>query len=136
MIQQILYLTYSDIKGRGGLLFPQELQPNTYSPGIWVFERLSYSFPLELVFNAVDNNQVQSLMMKYIGGNTYHVFTEKYGSLFFRALKLSEWYNKYVGNNKNIKSFSTFYQVIPVNTQKLEKLCIESGFFFVGATDM
>lgn len=135
-MKTVYYLSYSDIPGKDGLIFPNELQSGTYSPGIWVidleeFERISDTF----IFDAVDNNENQSLKITRVNRSVFQVDTSKYGKFYFRIMRLFFRYEKYVGNSKLIKSDNILYQLVSMDIQKLERICLQNGFFFVGSVD-
>jgi hypothetical protein len=135
-MKAIHYLSNSDKPGIEGLLFPGELLEDTYAPGIWIidlqnFERLPKTFE----FDAVDNNELQSLKMTQVNRTVFQVETSKYGKFYFRIMNTFFHYKKYVGNSKLIDPNNRLYQVVSMDIQKLHRACLENGFFFVGRVD-
>jgi len=134
-MKNVLYLTYSDSPRKRGFVFPNELQDNSYSIGIWAIEMQTSVYPEILAFDAVDNNQLITLHLQKINGPIYKVDTLKHGVVFFRLQKISKWYEKYVGNSDLITNGCSIIQVIPLNYNTLEKICKEHHFFFVGTIE-
>jgi hypothetical protein len=135
MIRNVYYLCYSDIKEKTGLVFPAELEPDIYSPGIWTVaikrqERFAESFE----FDAVNDNQIISTKLVRVNRSVYVVDTEKHGKFFFRINHIFYRYENYVGNSNLIEQSDRLYQLTSMDIQKLERTC-EKGFFFVGKVD-
>lgn len=135
-MKAIHYLSYSDKPETQGLLFPSELLQNTYAPGLWIidlkkFERLPDSFE----FDAVDNNELQVLKMTRVSRSVFQVDTKKYGKFYFRIVNIFSRYLNYIGNSKLISSDSRLFQVVSMDIQKLNRTCLDKGFYFVGRVD-
>ncbi|MFN8252242.1 MAG: hypothetical protein U0V75_10195 [Ferruginibacter sp.] len=135
-MKAIHYLTYSDKPETEGLVFPSELLQNTYAPGLWVidlqdFERLPDTFE----FDAVDNNELQTLKMTRVNRSVFQVDTEKFGKFYFRIVNIYFRYQKYIGKSKLINANSKLLQVVSMDVQKLDRTCVDKGFFFVGRVD-
>ena len=135
-MKAIHYLSYSDKPEVEGLVFPPELLKDTYSPGLWVidlqdFERMPDTFE----FDAVDNNELQSLKMTRVNRSVFQVDTDKYGKFYFRIINIFFRYQKYVGNSKLISGNSKLFQVVSMDIEKLNRTCLDKGFFFVGRVD-
>jgi hypothetical protein len=135
-MKAIYYLSYSDKPETEGLLFPSELLQDNYAPGLWVidlqeFERLPDTFE----FDAVDNNELQTLKMTRVNRSVFQVDTDKHGKFYFRILNIFFRYQKYIGNSKLIDPNSRLFQVVSMDTQKLHRTSLDKGFFFVGRVD-
>lgn len=132
-MKPVYYMCYSDNSNADGLVFPNELLEDTYSPGLWVIELMEFEIlPNIFEFDAVDNNELQELKMTRINQDIYQVESVKNGKFYFRIQHLFFRYNKYVGESKLINPRSKLLQVVPLNIQKLDSICLENGFFFVG----
>lgn len=136
-MKPIYYLSYSDIPGNNGFVFPSELQQYNYSPGSWFVALDSFeAIPDILEFDAVDNNELLSLKLSRVNRMVFLVDTFKYGKFFFRAMhKFYNRYDRYVGNSKLIAPDNRLFQILPLEVQRLENVCKNSRFFFVGRID-
>lgn len=135
-MKSIHYLSYSDKPETEGLLFPSELLKNTYSPGLWVIDLQNFErFPNTFEFDAVDNNELQTLKMTRVNRSVFQVETDKYGKFYFRITNIFFRYQKYIGNSKLIDPNSRLYQVVSIDISKLHRTCLDKGFFFVGRVD-
>ncbi len=131
----VYYLCYSDIPENTGLVFPAELEPDIYSPGIWTVAIKRHDrFPESFEFDAVNDNQITSTKLIRVRQSVYQVDTEKHGKFFFRINRIFHRYENYVGNSKLIEQSDRLYQLTSMDIQKLERTC-EKGFFFVGRVD-
>ncbi|MCB0497223.1 MAG: hypothetical protein KDC79_13875 [Cyclobacteriaceae bacterium] len=131
----VYYLSYSDSPRNYGLVFPSELQEDTYSPGIWVVAQNYNGYENEFIFDAVDKGELISLNMVRIGNSVFQVSTANYGKIFFRIRSIHWYYNMYTGNSNLIKPGQRLLQVVPMDYRRLENLCREELFFFVGKVD-
>lgn len=131
-MNNVLYLSYSE---RGdGLVFPNELEKDIYSLGIWVV-KTSSDLPTKINFDAVYNNELITLKAEIINKNIYKIDTKSLGVILCRAVKVHYRHNKYVGRSKEIQETDTLYQLVPMNISLLEKLCLEDKFYLVGKID-
>lgn len=129
----VYYMCYSDLPGKGGLVFPAELEPDNYSLGIWtIVKKREESLPENFEFDAVNDDQVISMILTRVDGSVYQVNTEKHGKFFFRIIRIKPM--NYIGNSKLIDPDSIIFELIPTDIQKLERTCGEK-FFFVGRVD-
>lgn len=135
-MKAIHYLSYSDKPETEGLLFPSELLKDTYAPGLWVVDLQDFEgLPNSFEFDAVDNNELQTLKMTRVNRYVYQVDTDKHGKFYFRIMNIFFRYQKYIGNSKLIDANSRLFQVVSMDIQKLHRTCLEKGFFFVGRID-
>jgi len=135
-MKPVYYLSYSDLPENEGMVFPSELQKETYSTGIWVVDLPWYDRRVRnYAFDAVNGNELLSLTMTLIDTNLYLVEANKLGKFYFRIMRLSSRYNRYVGNSSLIEPNNRLYQVVPLNVQQIEDSCLKSRFFFVGRID-
>jgi hypothetical protein len=131
----VYYLCYSDIPEKTGLVFPAELEPDSYSPGIWTVAIKRHDrFPEIFQFDALNDNQIISTKLARVSRSVYQVDTEKHGIFFFRINNLYHRYQSYVGNSKLIEQSDRLFQLTSIDIQKLERTC-DKGFFFVGRVD-
>jgi hypothetical protein len=138
-MDSILYLTYSDIAERNGLVFPNELNEGTYAPGIW-FVALSQNecLPDVLEFDAVYKNELQTLKMRRVDNYIYQVDTKLFGEFSFRVINTKIRNQKYIGKSTLINDNIKLYQIKPIekDIQRLNNACLDKGFFFVGKIDL
>lgn len=135
-MKSIHYLCYSDKVETEGLIYPNELSKDTYAPGLWVIDVNNFeTLPDIFEFDAVDNNELQTLKMTRVNRFVFQVDTYKHGKFYFRISNIFFRYNKYVGKSKLIDPNSRLYQVVSMDVQKLHKTSLEGGFFFVGRVD-
>ena len=135
-MKAIHYLTYSDKPDIEGLVFPSEILQNTYASGLWAIDLMEYEMmPNNFEFDAVDNNELQTLKMTRVNRSVFQVDTDKYGKFYFRVINIHFRYNKYVGKSKLINSSCRLYQIVSMDIQKLNNTCLDKGFFFVGRVD-
>lgn len=135
MMGTVYYLCYSDIPEKAGLVFPAELEPDSYSPGIWTVAIKRHDrFPESFEFDAVNDNQITSTKLVRVSRSVYQVDTEKHGKFFFRINHIFHRYENYIGNSKFIEQNDRLYQLTSMDIQKLERTC-DKGFFFVGRAD-
>lgn len=112
MMGTVYYLCYSDMPEKRGLVFPSELEPNTYSSGIWTLAiKRQERFPESFEFDAVNDNQITSTKLVRVNRTVYQVDTEKYGKFFFRINHIFHRYENYVGNSKIIDQNDRIYQL-------------------------
>ena len=68
----VYYLCYSDIPEKTGLVFPSELEPESYSLGIWaVAIKRGNRFPEIFEFDAVNDNQITSTKLVKVSRSLY-----------------------------------------------------------------
>ncbi|WP_201491397.1 hypothetical protein [Pseudomonas paracarnis] len=123
---------------RGGFLTPEELPKNYYSPGLFLLEseadgRYVYSYS----FDAMDNGKRISLALVMANENNpdstlYVVKTKHYGSFWFNLEKINP-HLRYIGNKVQLKSHRDFSIVIPTDSDKLERVCHNFNFYFIGS---
>ena len=131
----VYYLCYSDIPEKTGLVFPSELEPESYSLGIWaVAIKRGNRFPEIIEFDAVNDNQITSTKLVKVSRSLYQVDTKIHGKFFFRINHIFNRYNNYVGKSKLIDQNDSLFQLTSIDIQKLEITC-DKGFFFVGRID-
>lgn len=129
----VYYLCYSDSPDKTGLVFPEELNPNHYSPGIWTIAINAHeAIPESFEFDAVNINQITTSKLVRVNRSVYKVDIEKFGKFFFRINRIFN--QNYVGNSRLIEESDRLYQLTSLDIQKLEQTC-ENGFYFVGRTD-
>lgn len=135
-MKPVYYISYSDSPEKRGFVFPNELQNENYSIGMWVIELLQFEKLRDIFeFDAIENNEVLSLKMTRVNRSVFQVNTFKYGKFYFRIIPLTYHYNKYVGNSKLISHESRLYRVVSMDIEKLEQICLRSRFFFIGRGD-
>jgi hypothetical protein len=133
----VWYLSYSDSPKKEGLIFPNELLKNTYSPGIWAIDLDRYQRYIRediYSFDAVDKEEIVNTKLIKINPHVFQV-DSRHGKFFFRIIQLHYRYNKYIGNSNLINKENVLYQVVSMDIPKLNKLCLEEKFFFVGRID-
>lgn len=126
MINKVLYLCINNSLPLG-FVFPNELPPNYYSPGFFIIDfRSSETY----TFSALNKGKLSTYNL-YTKGNLGFVKTE-YGLVFFRISKVNSWYNKYVGNYQSLSNFKNLHILQCTEENKLELLCKNENFYFIG----
>lgn len=137
MSNSVYYLSFY-IEG-GGFLFPDELPPNYYSPGLFLIKpNQDGSYPYAFSFDAMDNGKRISL--KLVRANEgdpnsrlYVVRTQHYGSFWFNLEAINPTL-PYIGNRPQLKTASGFSMAITTDATKLERVCHNFDFYFIGNT--
>lgn len=135
-MQPVYYLCHSDKPGNVGFVFPNELVPDSYTPGIWaVVPNSDGNLDDVYLFDAVNDTSVEKFELKRVHNSIYQVIHPKHGIIRFRIVM---WHYgkdiRYLGNSPLIKTPNVFH-VVPVNVLQLEEICAASQFFFVGQVD-
>lgn len=135
-MKPVYYLCHSDKPGIVGFVFPGELVPDTYSPGIWAVTPNSAGLLDDVyVFDAVNNTELEKFELRHLHKTIYQVNHPKHGNIRFRIVM---WHVGkdicYLGTSPLISTPNVF-QVVPMDVAKLEELCSSSQFFFTGQVD-
>ncbi|WP_447077849.1 hypothetical protein [Shewanella algae] len=123
----------------GGFLFPDELPPNYYSPGLFLIEPTSNGeYPYAFSFDAMDNGRRVTLKLVRVDEDNpratlYVVRTEHYGSFWFNLEQISPSL-PYLGRRPQLKNTSGFGIAITTDSGKLERICHKFDFYFIGST--
>jgi hypothetical protein len=134
-MKPVYYLSYSDNPEQDGLVFPSELSLDTYAPGIWAIDtKPSEKVADSYEFDAVDRNELTKLLLVRVNNVVFQVTTPKYGNFFFRIVDALS-HIRYVGRSKLIEPNNLLYQIVSIDIKKLESVCSDGNFFFVGRID-
>lgn len=123
----------------GDFLFPDELPTNYYSPGLFLVEPTSSgNYSYNYLFDAMDNGKRISLTLFRANENDqrstlYVVKTKNYGSFWFNLEKINPNI-RYIGRDPQLKNHENFSIVIPTDSDKLERVCKNFDFYFIGST--
>jgi hypothetical protein len=146
MIRPVWYLCVSDTI-QYGLLFPNELEENYYSPGYFVItrEQKAEKFSLKAVR---DGEPIETVLVpdQELGDTPlYRVEVKGIGVFVFLARPLPPYERwvpapefseyKYIGHFEPLKSHGHFWLLMPANEDFFEAACREKNFFFVGTTN-
>lgn len=132
----VYYLCETDNSNLSGLVFPKELDDNTYSPGFWYIEiRTGEKNPKFLEIKAVLNGQVETLILNRDYRYTYFINLGNFGRIYLRLTRYFERHKKYIGKSNLILAESKLFQIVPVSVVEIEGLCREYGFYFIGQID-
>lgn len=137
MNRTVYYLSF--YSQQGGFLFPDELPPNYYSPGLFLIEpekNGDYSYAYS--FDAMDNgNRVSLKLVRVDEGNPrstlYVVRTEHYGSFWFNLEKINPSL-RYMGSRQQLMNHNDFSIAMTTDSRKLERICHKFNFYFIGST--
>lgn len=131
----VYYLCYFD--EQRGVVFPDELPRNYYSPGLFLVEPQNrgehyYNYS----FDAMDNGKKISLMLirvndSNLSSNLYVVKTKNYGSFWFKLETINPRI-RYVGKRNQLRSHQGFSVAMSTDSGKLERVCKEHNFYFIG----
>jgi hypothetical protein len=143
-MKSVFYLCLNNNLYNVGFVFPEELEENFYSPGFLVIESLdklinkAEKFYNEYMLLAVEEGKIIKTILKQKENNIFVVNLEKFGDIFFEAIRVPSSINKYVGN-RNIfenKRNNNFYSLKCTDIQMLEYICQKYDFYFVGSTEV
>lgn len=137
MNNRVYYLSF--FSEGGGFLFPDELPKNYYSPGLFLIEsdrsgKYSYAFS----FDAMDNGKRVSLKLERANegdprSTLYVVRTKHYGSFWFKLEDINPSLG-YLGVKLKLKNNHSFSVAISKDSEKLERVCRNFDFYFIGST--
>lgn len=127
---------YQDV----GFLFPDELPDNYYFPGLFLVEtkgdgKLSYDYS----FDAMESGRRISLTMVRanegeINSTLYSVRTEHFGSFGFNLERINPKI-RYGGQRSDLLNHRHFFAAVSIDQEKLERVCREFDFYFIGSTE-
>lgn len=141
MMKRVLYLCVNNKLNNVGLIFPAELEENFYSPGFFIIETKEIYYPSqkdkfydEYLFLGVEEGKIVKHILEFQGKNKFIVKTQNHGDIAFEASYVPKTINKYVGkmNALDHNENSNFYVIRCTDIVRLENLCKESDFYFVG----
>lgn len=137
MNNRVYYLSF--FSEGGGFLFPDELPENYYSPGLFLTEfdrsgKYSYAFS----FDAMDNGKRVSLKLERANegdrrSTLYVVRTKHYGSFWFKLENINPSLG-YLGSKLKLKDNHGFGVAVSTDSEKLERVCRNFNFYFIGST--
>ncbi|MGP5546435.1 hypothetical protein [Psychrobacter alimentarius] len=137
MNNRVYYLSFfSEI---GGFLFPDELPKNYYSPGLFLIESdRNGKYPYAFSFDAMDNGKRVSLKLEKANeddprSTLYVVRTTHYGSFWFKLEDINPSLG-YLGVKFKLKDNHSFSIAISKDSEKLERVCRNFDFYFIGST--
>jgi hypothetical protein len=119
---------------RQGFVFADELPEEQYSPGLFLIPNIDEKYQPKYGFDAIDNGKIITLDLvrseDTSSENCYKVET-KYGEFLF---DLKDVDMRYIGNR--VESFKDVMLalVVPRDEIKLEEVCRDFNFYFVGHT--
>ena len=132
--ENVFYLVYSH--EHQGYVKPSELiadEWDTNGCGGGVFALIATNgddhrnFHRTFQIKAVYGVDVQTYRLEFVERNLYKVSPEHFGDIFFRV----SWMHRqqYVGQDDRIRHFAI---LTPTDIMRLEELCLEHRFFFIG----
>ncbi|WP_158900131.1 hypothetical protein [Burkholderia sp. L27(2015)] len=122
-----------------GFLFPDELPPTYYAPGLFLVEETGDGLlPYSYEFEAMDNGQRVTLTMVRnnegdVNSNLYVVKTKYYGSFWFSIERLNPRL-KYLGKRLALSAHRALSVAVTRDANKLERTCERFDFYFIGTT--
>lgn len=135
MNKPVYYLCYKTTLN--GFLFPDELPKDYYSPGLFILEtdnnnNLSYHYD----FKAMQQGREITLKLfrsesSTSGSNLYIVKTADYGIFGFTVEQINPKI-KYLGKKQKLANHKPLYIAISIDQKKLEQVCHEHDFYFIG----
>lgn len=117
-----------------GFVYAAELPNGYYAPGMFCVEASdasgnlaeSFEFPARLGKRLITTNLVQ------VATRTYAVDIEELAvKLFFKLVSLDRK-SRYEGRSSDRFSGLPLFRAQPANTQRLEQVCVNHDFYFVG----
>lgn len=122
-----------------GFVFPHELPKNYYSPGLFLVEpNQNNDFSYSYTFDAMDGGRRISLALSRANednplSSLYMVKTEHYGTFWFNLESIKPEF-RYIGSRVELNNHNSFFVVMTTDRQKLERVCNEFNFYFIGNT--
>ena len=133
-MKQVWYLCLNNKFRKAGFVFPNELDDDYYSPGFFVIESSEdvNRFFDSYIFWAVDKGKFTKTILNR-NNKGFIVDTGKYGEFHFEAIFAPTPMNRYVGVSTDVKEIkSKLYILKCSDIEKLEKVCREYDFYFIG----
>ena len=137
MNNKIMYLSF--FSPEEGLLFPDELPDQYFAPGLFVAEEeqdgsLAYRYS----FDAMDaGRRVEFDLVRQDEAdptsNLYVVRTKQFGFFYFSLVGMNPWY-RYRGKRKSLRDHGELRIAVTRDSQKLERVCQNFEFYFIGST--
>lgn len=116
-----------------GLVFPDELPKDYYSPGKFFVERnVDNKYYQQYEFDAMLNGEVHKVTLQTAHNDTFKATAEEIGDFNFKTMRVHYLYNRYLGNKGFMKQHGTLSMLVPNDRDALERACIEQDFFFIG----
>ena len=135
-MNSVLYLSFDLRAEKSGFVFPSELEGNVYSPGIFIIVGPPmYRFDDTYIFEAFERRRCVKLQLRWARKNIFFVSTKRYGTFYFKAKLIHREFNSYLGRRRVIQANERLYDVIPLQPQRLEDVCIKHDFFFLGSVE-
>lgn len=132
----VYYLSF--FSDESSFLFPKELPKNYYSPGLFLVEaKNDGTFSYSYTFDAMDNGNRISLRLiraneEDSSSTLYRVRTEHYGAFWFNLETINPSF-RYRGEKSQLKNHNPLVVVMTTDTDKLERVCKNYNFYFIGS---
>ena len=137
MDNDVLYMSFSNKES--GMIFPNELDEDIYSPGIWVIQSSSKEdCPTHINIDAIIKEELITLIARKNIDNHYEVeipSNQGLDPIVLKIKKVHYRHQKYVGQSSIIKRDLSFFQLVPIDIPYLENLCLEKGIYLIGKID-
>lgn len=137
-MSEVLYLCFAFSKENNGFVYPGEIDDeNYYAPGLFIIQgKAYYQLDDKYGFQAVQKEEIYNYTLEKVRKNIFRVRVEPNIDLYFKAKFISSSYNHYLGGRKNrISPKSFFYELIPMQPNRIEELCQTKDFYFVGIVE-
>lgn len=139
MNAKVLYLSF--FPPEDGFLFPDELPDQYFAPGLFVAEaEQDGSLAYKYTFDAMDaGDRVEFELVRQDEAdptsNLYVVRTKQYGSFYFSLMDVNPQY-QYRGKDKLLRGHGDLKIAVTRDSQKLERVCQNFDFYFIGSTQI
>lgn len=137
MNAKVLYLSF--FPPEDGFLFPNELPDQYFAPGLFVVEaERDGSLAYRYTFVAMDaGGRVEFDLVRQDEAdptsNLYVVRTKQYGSFYFSLVDMNSRY-QYRGKKRSLRDHGELKIAVTLDSQKLERVCQNFDFYFIGST--
>jgi hypothetical protein len=128
MTDKVLFLCYP-LNAETGLVFPSEQECGF--PGMFVVEENQGQLSEQYTFEAIQNSQELILTLQKRENHIFYVRSQV-GIFYFRTHPLKE---TYVGKKSYLQTHNPFWLLEPLNSNQLEAVCQNNGFYFVGSVE-
>ena len=140
MNNYIFQLAINSINDQVGYVFLNEIPESFYTTDIWAVASKELTLDPsklldEYVFIAVEENEEKEFILKRHQEFIYFVEHPKYGKILFAVEYTFPYTLGYIGRSNWFAKDTVFYEVIPISVDKINDLCLNNRFFFVGRVD-
>ena len=135
MVEFIHYFIKNPIGEIGGLVYPTEVENNTYYTigSFYIIGKDNHEIQKEYIIHAIKNDSIIKLPLKKSKKNSFDVTIDEIGKFTFLAENVSM--QKYSGGNPLIEGAKILKRLRIAEPQKAELACRKYRFYFTGYSE-